>query len=316
MEYAEVSIEGIIRKLPCGMIDGRAVIVTGKYLKVAAIRDEEWLEGDILPASEHFIADLRRQKALGADLFTFSQKLTDPTPHFPFYYEWDSVAAIPIVSYSDWWNRRVSRILRQDVKKAAKLGVVVRPFSFTDEHVKAIASIYDETPIRQGRPFWHYGKGFEAVKSDNATYLDRSEFLGAFLGDEMIGFLKIVYVDRTARLMQILAKDAHRDKRPMNALIAKAVELCETSGCSHLIYGKYRYSRGPDSSLTQFKHRNGFEEILVPKYYIPLTSKGRFALPLHLHHGAKALIPPALRRLLKNIREFIYRHKPLVGNPS
>ena len=311
---AEVSVEGVIRKVPCAKINGRAVIVTGKRLKVASIRDEEWLDGDILPTPEEFIGELLRQKALGADLFTFSQKLTDVTPHFPFYHEWDSVAVIPIVSFSDWWNKRVSSFLRKDVRKAAKLGVVVRPFSLTNQHVRAIVSIYDETPIRQGRPFWHYGKGFEAVKLDNATYLDRSEFLGAFLGDEMIGFLKIVYVDRVARLMQILAKDAHRDKRPINALLAKAVELCETKGCSHLIYGKYRYSRGPDSSLTQFKHRNGFQEIWVPKYYLALTLKGKLALRLHLHHGAKALVPPAMRRLLKNFREFIYSRERVVRN--
>jgi hypothetical protein len=119
--------------------------------------------------------------------------------------------------------------------------VVVRSVPFTDDLVAGIVDIYNETPIRQGRPFWHYGKTFEAVKQMNATYLERSGFLGAFLGDELIGFLKIVYVNRVARLMQIVAKDAHRDKRPMNALIAKAVELCETKNCTDLVYGNYRY---------------------------------------------------------------------------
>jgi hypothetical protein len=170
-------------------------------------------------------------------------------------------------------------------------------------------SIYDESPIRQGRPFWHYQKGFNAVKLDNETFLERSEFLGAFLGDELIGFLKVVFVDRIARLMQILAKDAHRDKRPMNALVAKAVQLCEARGCSHLVYGNYQYSQGPDG-LTAFKSRNGFEEILVPRYYLPITAWGCLALRLNLHHGPKALIPDFIQRSFKQLRaSFFYRRQ-------
>jgi hypothetical protein len=117
-------------------------------------------------------------------------------------------------------------------------------------------------------------------------------------------------VDRLARLMQILSKDAHRDKRPTNALIAKAVELCEARGCSHLTYGKYRYPQGADD-LTAFKHRNGFEEILVPKYYVPVTTKGEVVLRLRLHKGAKAWVPPAVLRSLKSIRTSIYRYSRL-----
>jgi hypothetical protein len=148
------------------------------------------------------------------------------------------------------------------------------------------------------------------VKRANATYLERSDFLGAFWGSELIGFIKIVYVDHLARLMQIISKDGHRDKRPTNALIAKAVELCEAKGCSHLTYGKYRYPQGADE-LTAFKRRNGFEEILVPRYYAPLTIKGSVVLRLRLHRGAKALVPARVLLSLKHVRTFIYRHSLL-----
>jgi hypothetical protein len=131
--------------------------------------------------------------------------------------------------------------------------------------------------------------------------------VGAFLGDELIGYLKVVWVDQMARLMHITSKIVHQDKRPTNALIAKAVELCEAKRCSHLIYGKYRYAQGPDSSLTAFKHKNGFEELLVPKYYVPLTTKGRVALRLRLHHGVEGLVPSSIRRSLLRIRASIYR---------
>jgi FAD/FMN-containing dehydrogenase len=306
----EISIKGERVTVPALEVAGRTITITGQWLKIAAVHDEEWQEGEAVPAPGQFIPELQQHKGLGADIFTFSQKLTDPTPRFSFFYEWESIAAVRIVSYSDWWNNRVSTDLRRDVRKAAKCGVVVRPVPYGDDFVRGIVEIYDETPVRQGRPFWHYKKGFDVAKLANASYLERSEFLGAFLGDELIGFLKIVYVDHFARLMQILAKDAHRDKRPMNALIAKAVEVCAARGCSHLTYGNYRYSQGADS-VTAFKHRNGFEEILVPRYYVPLTTKGRLALHLRLHRGARELVPDPILQSLRCLRAFIYRHSPL-----
>jgi len=190
--------------------------------------------------------------------------------------------------------------------------VVVRLVSFTDDFVASVKEIYDETPVRQGRPFWHYRKSFETVKAENSTYLERSDILGAFLGEELIGFLKIVYVDRLARMMQIIAKEAHRDKRPMNALIAKAVELSENRGCTHLTYGNYRYLQGSDS-VTRFKERNGFEEIMTPRYYVPLTNIGKLALRLQLHHDVKRMLPGAFLRLLKRARATMYRRASLPG---
>jgi hypothetical protein len=91
----------------------------------------------------------------------------------------------------------------------------------------------------------------------------------------------------------------HYDKRPANALIAKAVEICEQKGISHLLYYNYIYN-DPKSSLTEFKRRNGFEQVLLPRYYIPLTPKGKIALSLELHRGLVQRIPkPLLMQLLK-----------------
>lgn len=286
-------------------VEGRIVEVSGKWLRVASIQDEDWHDGDVAPVPEQFIDSVKHAQALNADVFTFCQKPDDPTPRFRFPFELESIAAISTLSFSDWWNNRVSTDLRHDVRRAAKRGVVVRTVEFTDEFVRGIMTIYDETPIRQGRPFWHYREDFDSVKAGNSTYLQRSEFLGAYCGDELIGFLKIVYVDRMGRLMQIIAKDMHRDKRPMNALIAKAVEVCEAKGCSLLTYGKYRYSQGEDS-VTAFKRRNGFEEILVPRYYVPLTAKGKLAMFLQLHRGAKAMLPRPMLRSLRKIRSSVY----------
>lgn len=285
---------------------GTAIIVQGTWLKIAMLKDEDYQEHAVLASIHGLDAQVQGLLAAHADILTFAQKSTDPVPHCPYRYEWDSVAAIPIRSYDDWWTNRVSGDLRKDVRRAAKRGVIVRSVAFTDDLVRQIKKIYDETPIRQGRPFWHYQKPLDVVKAENSTYLERSEFLGAFCGDELIGFVKIVFAGQLACLMQIIAKDAHRDKRPMNALIAKTVEVSAAKSCIQLTYGKYRYY-GVDSSLTAFKHRNGFEEILVPKYYVPLTKKGSIALAFGFHRELRAMLPVPIRRLVKRLRAVVYK---------
>lgn len=104
---------------------------------------------------------------------------------------------------------------------------------------------------------------------------------------ELIGFIKIIYVDRIATVIHILAKNQHQDKRPVNALLAKAVELFEKKDISFLLDGKYVYDKNEETPLTEFKRRNGFEEIKFPRYFLPLSVKERLAIKLALHKGAK-----------------------------
>jgi hypothetical protein len=140
----------------------------------------------------------------------------------------------------------------------------------------------------------------ETVWRDNSAYLDRCDFIGTYVGGELIGFAKIVYVGRFAKIMQILARSAHYDKRPMNALIAKAVERCGEKGMSHLLYSKFQYGNNATSSMIEFKIRNGFERLDFPRYYVPLTIPGRFALACRLHRGMLGILPaPVIARLLR-----------------
>ncbi len=103
-------------------------------------------------------------------------------------------------------------------------------------------SIYNETPVRQGKTFWHYQRDFQSVKHALATYLDRSIFIGAYHQDELIGFIKLTYVGTAATITQILkVRRSTSTSGPTNALIAKAVEICELEGKSHFIYGSFVY---------------------------------------------------------------------------
>jgi hypothetical protein len=303
---AEIRIAGKTVCVPSREIWGRTVVVTGNWLRQAAIKDEDVVEGEIVEEPSVFLEELKRS-SLRADIFSFSQKIPDTTLKYSYPFEWDNWAAIPLSSFSDWWEKRLPQESRRNVRLAAKRGVVVRAVQFDDDLVRAIQAIYNETPIRQGRRFWHYGKDFETVKKENATYLDRSDYLGAYFNDELIGFIKIIYVDQMASLVLIISKIEHQDKRPTNALLAKAVEVCCKRGITFLLYTKFVYDGDRSSSLTEFKRRNGFEEIRYPRYFVPLTAKGAVGVRLGIHKGFKPLVPLPLLLSLKSLRSRIYQ---------
>jgi hypothetical protein len=302
----EIHVKGKPVRVPAAQIDGRTVLATGKWLEIATVQDEELTETESVADPESFISQLKKS-GLNADIFTFSQKLWDNTPKYNYPLEWDNWAVIPITTYADWEKRAESSV-RRAVRRAAKLGVVVKVAEFDDTFVKGIVNINNETPVRQGRAFWHFQKSFEAVKQENSTYPGRNTFLGAYLADELIGFVRIIHAGKVASLVQILSMMKHYDKRPTNALIAKAVEVCAEKRIPYLMYCNYVYN-DPNSTLTEFKRRNGFEKVLVPRYYIPLTSKGKAAMKLGLHRGLTQRIPkPILIRLL-GIRNSWYERK-------
>ena len=306
-DHDDIHVKGQKVRVRSARVDGRTVIVTGTWLRTAVIKDEELVEGDVVVDPDAFVAALKAS-GLRADVFTFAQKLSDTTPRCAYHRDWDNPAVIPITTYTDWWNDRAEPSVRRAVRKAAKTGVVVKPAELDDAFVRGIADIYDETPTRQGRVFWHYRKDLDSVRRENATYPERSAFLGAYYEGELIGFLKLVCVDQTASIIQVLSKMKHFDKRPSNALIAKAVELCEERGLAHLVYCSYVYN-DPDSSLTEFKRRNGFEQVLVPRYYIPLTMRGRIALRLRLHQGVARRMPRRLLVQLLRLRSAWYARR-------
>jgi len=305
-ELAEIRIAGKTIYVPSAEICGRTVVVTGNWLRRATIKDEDVVEGDIVENPQRFLDELKRSP-LQADIFIFSQKIPDVTPKYSYPFEWDNWAGIPITSYNDWWEKRLPQESRRNVRRAAKRGVIVRPAVFDDEFVKGIQGIYNEAPVRQGRRFWHFGKDFETVKMENVTYLDRSDFLGAYFNDELIGFIKIIYADRIATLSQIISKIEHQDKRPTNALLAKALEVCDKKGVKFLLYTKFVYDENRSSPLTEFKRRNGFEEMLYPRYFVPLTAKGALAVKLGIYKGFRRLIPPPILVSLRSLRSRIYQ---------
>jgi hypothetical protein len=307
IHHIEIRAKGTTLCVPSMQIDGKTVFTNGRWLKTAAIPEEELIEGDTIGDPDSFVSRLREAR-LRADLFTFAQRLPDTTPKYTYHINWEDLAVIPITTFSDWWKERTEYSIRKAVNRAKKLGVVVKVADFNDKFAEAISGIYNETPVRQGKAFWHYKKDLQTVKRELATYLDRSTFIGAYYQGELIGSMKMTYVGSSATIMQIFSAKKHFDKRPNNALVAKAVEICELKGKSHLIYGSFVYY-DPNSTLTEFKRRNGFDPVPLPRYYIPLTPIGKMALKLGLHCGLAGRIPkPLLSQFLK-IRSLWYARR-------
>jgi hypothetical protein len=305
-ELAEIRIAGKTLSTPSAEICGRTVVVMGKWIKTAQLKDEGVVHGPSVEDPESFITKLKEIE-LKADIFTFAQRPPRTVPEYNYHFEWDNWAAVPTTSFKDWWENRLPQESRKNVRRAAKRGVTVSVVPFDDCLVRSIHRIYNETPVRQGKRFWHFGKDVETVKRELATYLDRSVFIGAYWNEELIGFLKMVYVDSVATLFHIISMNEHYDKRPMNALIAKAVEFCEQKGISHFIYGQFVYGNKHHSSLLEFKRRNGFEQINFPRYYIPLTFKGGVFVRLKLYKGVCGLLPESILRAALSCRAWCSR---------
>jgi hypothetical protein len=286
-------------------IENKEIIVSEKPLKIARIK-EEW-DDDVNDPS-NLIRGIKKN-GVNADIFTFMQRLPESIPKFDYYMEWDNVAALPITGYDDWFENKIHRNHRNKIKLSKKKGVVIKQVEFKDELVKGIQRIYNETKIRQGRPYWNYGMNFENTKEENSQYLDRADFIGAYFKEELIGYCRIVHTRRFARTMGILSMNRHRDKAPSNALLAKAVEICGEKKVPYLIYAKYDYGNLGSDSLMKFKRYNGFESIILPRYFIPLTLKGYLALKLGLHKGVVGILPNKLTRILIQTRNSWYNRK-------
>lgn len=286
-------------------VDGREIVVTGNLFKIARFKDE-WYAGTDSP---DLLIELLKQRRMKADLITFMQRPPDTTPKFGYYMEWDNLAAISLENMDHWWKKQIPKQTRNHVRRAQKSGVILKVAEFDEELVKGISEIYNESPIRQGRHFWHYKKDLESIRKTHSTYLDNCDFIGAYLDGKLIGFVKLVYVGETARTMQIISMFAHRDKAPTNALIAKAVEICCDKGIKFLVYGQYDYGKGSGRSLAVFKKENGFKKILFPRYYIPLSLKGKIFLALKLHRGLREMLPEGLILFLIEVRKKWYLRK-------
>lgn len=288
-------VNGTPKELTCVDVCGHVFEIHGALLKTAVVSDE-WFQDISQP--DKVIEDLSHH----ADILVFWQRLPNVEPKYSYHTEPEAIAVLELESYQNWWESTIKPRIRTSIRKAKKNGVVVREVPFDDSFVEGMTAIFNETPTRQGREFWHYGKDFETVKKQFKRYAYRETMIGAYLEEKMIGFVMLGNAGSFALLGQILSSVRHRDKVPNNCLIDKAVEVAARQGHRYLVYGYWS-----DGSLSEFKRRCGFVPWMMPKYFVPLTILGKIALTAGVHRGWKSLIPDRAKTLLKKIRARWYQ---------
>jgi hypothetical protein len=270
----------------------------GTLIRVGWLRGE-WYDEVDNPAT--VLASIRQTQAR-LDIFSFLQRPPDTSKKFPYYSELDHVAAIPIRSYEHWWENQVAKKVRKNVRRCEKSGVIISQVPFDDTLIRGIQRIYDESPLRGGRPFKHYKDDLETCRRKHETYRERSAFIAAHYEGELIGFIKLVFAGGTARTMQNISMIKHRDLSCANAMLAKAVNLCVQKEIQFLVYGRLAYGKKGNDGLEEFKISNGFVRVDYRRYYVPLTPLGNLAIRWGLHREMSELFPKRLVRMARRLR--------------
>jgi hypothetical protein len=280
--------------------DNREFYTNGRFIRLCGLLNA-WYESIENP--EALIASLKQHDEK-KHIFTFFQRPPHTEPKFKYHMEPYSVAVIKLTSYDHWWNHAIRKYARQAVKRSQKYGVEVIEAKFDDEFVQGISNIFNESPIRLGKKFPHYNKSLENIRREVGTFIDRSVFVGAYLRNELVGYLKIVFDNEFGDVLNLLSKISHREKCITNALLAKIVEVCCERRIGYIAYGDF-----DSSSLGDFKRHNGFSRMDLPRYFIPLNTTGAVALKLGLHRRFSESVPDWMLTFLRELRRKWYERK-------
>jgi hypothetical protein len=274
------------------MLIGKTEIsVSGRVLKIAKLR-HEWFEYLDQPAA--FIEAVKQARI--ADILTFLQETHYERPPLPFQKETASISVLTFKNFDVWWKEMNGKA-RNQVRKAQKSGVELRVIQADDDFVRGVQVIYNESPLRQNRKFTHYGKDLATIKDDLGSFPERSIFVGAYHEGRLIGFVKLFEGNQILRIIHIIATFVDRDKCPMDALIAKSVEIASQKNILHLHYGDWAH-RG----LGAFRVKFGFGRHDCVRYFVPINARGALALKLGLHHPLRERLPQGWRDRLVEAR--------------
>ncbi len=319
----EIRVKGRWVTVPAMYVNGKKVFAEGRWLRMAMVRSDEMMVNE-LENPELYIKKLREDgtRDIKADIFTFTQKIPATTPKYPYPMECESVAAIHLVTFKEWWES-LPQETRKNVRRSQKRGVVIRLKEFDDDLIEGIRGVNDDSPLRQGMRNAYYGKSSEESRKLYGEFVGRCDFICAYFDNELIGFLHLVYRGDVASILNLTTKPSHFDKRPANALMAKAVEVCKSRGISYITYGLYNYGNKRDNSLREFKVRNGFKEILMPRFFVPLTQWGKLCMKVKLHRGLVGILPHSVilvgirvRALWYNFVTFLSRCSSMPERPN
>jgi len=273
------------------VVNNMQLAVAGKLFRTLRL-SHEWFQ--YLDDPKAMIKALQDKPM--ADLFTFVAEVHNGPVDYPFYKEIASASVMKVPPYEEWWKNLDFKV-RNKVRKAQKSGVELKTEPLSDAFAAGVEKIYNECPIRQGRKFHHFGKSVARIKEDLSSFPESTCFVGAYHAGEMIGFMKLYQGNNIMRTVHIIAMLSHRDKPVQDALIAKAVEICNEKKIGFLHYGDW-----DTRSLGAFRMKHGFEQHDCPRYFVPLTARGKLMLKLKLHHPLRERLPVAWQDRLVEFR--------------
>ena len=182
-EMVEISVKGKWVNVPAIKCGDCTIIVTGSSIKIARVNDEAWIETELEDPEE--CVKMLRASRQRCDILTFTQLPPGRGPEFNYHHETDSIAAVKLTTFKQWWES-LPQETRKNVRRAEKRGVRVRVEPFDDQLVTKLVEINNSSPLRQGRPYHHYGKSFEQTKRDHST--PRGRLLVRFSDHQQNGF--------------------------------------------------------------------------------------------------------------------------------
>src|SRR5271156_4762027 len=146
----EIRVKGRWVTVPAVEVNGEKLFASGSWPKIATVRSEQMAEYE-LENPDVCIQELKREgnRALKADIFSFVQKVPSTNPKYSYSMEWESVAAVHLVSFQEWWEG-LPQEARKNTRRAQKRGVEVRINEFNDELIQGIREVNDDSPQRQG----------------------------------------------------------------------------------------------------------------------------------------------------------------------
>jgi hypothetical protein len=277
-------------------------LIVQKKLFVKIARSTGEYERDVFP-TEKVVEKLSER---GIDIFTFIERRWHhaiPNPPKSWIKADDNIAILQVPSYDEWW-KSIGKKTRNMVRKAKKSGVTTKVTEADAKLAEGMWKIYNETPIRQGRAFPHYGVALKTVKR-RVSSAKKSTSIGSYVEDELVGFIQLIHGDNIAIISQILSLQRYWDKAVNNALLAKAVEVCANQQVKWLMYGRM----GNHPSLDRFKQNNGFTRFSLTRYNMPITTKGKIAAKMGLHREFKDILPQSVKYKLIPVYNWISRTK-------
>lgn len=280
------------------------LVVRGKVFFTTASDSREYMQS-ILP-TEELVKELHRRRV---DIFSFLERkwccpIMEPSKTWSSAE--DNIAILHLKSY-DVWLKNIGKKTRNMIRKAEKLGIGTDVAEANDRLAEGIWKILNETPIRQGRGFPHYGVSLDVVKR-NLVLFPNSTYIGTYFQNELVGFIYLIHGNRLTIISQLLSLQKHWDKAINNALVAKAIEFCSNRHTEWIMYGRM----GNHPTLDKFKDSNGFTKLQLTRYFLPLTAKGKLIIKLKLHREIRDTLPPSMKKALFPLYNWVSRTRARV----